>query len=189
MKGSHLLVITAVLALLQGCAAVVVAGGATAVSAATDRRTIGSQIDDNSIAIKARRALSEDRLTNEGPNINVTSYNGVVLLTGQAPSDQVIQRAGQLIKDIQGVRDVHNQIRLGSNTSLTTRTQDSWISTRVKTQLLAADDISGQNIRVITENAEVFLMGLVEVTEGDKAVEIARHVSGVSRVIKAFESR
>lgn len=185
---SRLLAVASVLALLQGCAAVVVAGGATAVGAATDRRTLGSQIDDSSIAIKARRALADDSTTSTNVNINVTSYNGVVLLTGQAPSERVISRAGQLVKSIQGVRDVHNQIRLGSNTSLTTRTNDSWISTKVKTQLLADEEVSGLNIRVITENAEVFLMGLVGGKEADKAVDIARHVSGVSRVIKAFET-
>ncbi|MDD4864966.1 MAG: division/outer membrane stress-associated lipid-binding lipoprotein [Alishewanella agri] len=184
---SKLIPVLAALMLLQGCAAAVVAGGATAVTAANDRRTLGSQIDDNGIVIKARRALSQDGLTAKGSNINVTSYNGVVLLTGQTASEQVKDQAQRLVQDIPSVKQVHNQIRLGNNTSLTTRTRDSWISTKVKSQLLADEQVSGLNIRVITENQEVFLMGLVGGAEADKAVDIARNVEGVVRVIKAFE--
>lgn len=178
----------AALLLLQGCAAVVVAGGATAVTSAHDRRTLGSQIDDNAIVIKANRALSEDTLTAEGSNLNVTSYNGVILLTGQTSNEQVREQAQRLVQDIPSVKFVHNQIRLGNNTSLTTRTRDSWIGTKVKSKLLADEQVSGLNIKVVTENAEVFLMGLVGGAEADRAVNIARNVDGVVRVIKAFEA-
>lgn len=175
--------------LLQGCAAAVVAGGATAVTSANDRRTLGSQIDDNGIAIRARRALAEDSLTGQDSNLNVTSYNGVVLLTGQTRSEQVREQAQRLVQDLPSVKMVHNQIRIGNNTSITTRTRDSWIGTKVKSQLLADEQVSGLNIKVVTENAEVFLMGLVSGDEADKAVNIARNVEGVVRVVKAFESR
>lgn len=177
------------LALLQGCAAAVVAGGATAVTSANDRRTLGAQIDDKNVVLKAKRALSDDAATAEGSNINVTSYNGVLLLTGQTASEAIRQKAQALVGNIDGVRDVQNQIRLGNNTAMTTRTRDSWISTKVKTQLLADEQVSGLNIKVITENAEVFLMGLVTEQEAAKAVEIVRHVDGVSRVVRAFEIR
>ncbi|MCS4306140.1 osmotically-inducible protein OsmY [Rheinheimera pacifica] len=177
------------LALLQGCAAAVVAGGATAVTSANDRRTLGAQIDDKNVVLKATRALSDDASTAEGSNINVTSYNGVLLLTGQTRSEAIRQQAQALVGKIDGVRDVQNQIRLGNNTAMTTRTRDSWISTKVKTQLLADEQVSGLNIKVITENAEVFLMGLVTEQEAAKAVDIARHVDGVSRVVRAFEIR
>lgn len=181
--------ILATIILLQGCAAAVVAGGATAVTAANDRRTLGSQIDDNGIVIRARRALSEDPLTAKGSNLNITSYNGVILLTGQTTSEQVKDQAQRLVQDMPSVKTVHNQIRIGNNTSLTTRTRDSWIGTKVKSQLLGDEQVSGLNIKVIVENAEVFLMGLVDGAEADKAVDIARHVEGVVRVIKAFETR
>lgn len=184
---TKLIALLGTLLLLQGCAAAVVAGGATAVTAASDRRTLGSQIDDNAIVIKARRALSQDNLTAKGSNLSVNSYNGVVLLTGQTASEQVKQQAQRLVQDIPSVKQVHNQIRLGNNTSMTTRTRDSWISTKVKSQLLADEQVSGLNIKVITENQEVFLMGLVGGAEADKAVDIARNVEGVVRVIKAFE--
>ena len=177
------------LALLQGCAAAVVAGGATAVTAANDRRTLGAQIDDKNVVLKAQRALADHPATAEGSNINVTSYNGVLLLTGQTASEQIRQQAQALVSGIDGVRDVQNQIRLGNNTAMTTRTRDGWISTKVKSQLLADEQVSGLNIKVITENAEVFLMGIVSEQEAAKAVDITRHVEGVSRVIKAFEIR
>ncbi|MBZ9611383.1 division/outer membrane stress-associated lipid-binding lipoprotein [Rheinheimera maricola] len=189
MNTLKLLCACTLLAVLQGCAAAVVAGGATAVTSANDRRTLGAQIDDKNVVLKAVRALSDDAATAEGSNINVTSYNGVLLLTGQTASEAIRQRAEELTRSIDGVRNVQNQIRLGNNTAMTTRTRDGWISTKVKTQLLADKQVSGLNIKVVTENAEVFLLGLVNEQEAAKAVDIARHVDGVSRVIKAFEIR
>lgn len=189
MNSVKLICALTLLAILQGCAAAVVAGGATAVTSANDRRTLGAQIDDKNVVLKAQRALADDAVTAAGSNINITSYNGILLLTGQAPNESVRQRAEQLVKTLDGVRDVHNQIRISNNTALTTRTRDSWITTKVKTQLLADEQVSGLNIKVITENAEVFLMGLVSEQEAAKAVNIARHIEGVSRVVKAFEIR
>ena len=189
MNTPKLILTCTLLALLQGCAAAVVAGGATAVTSANDRRTLGAQIDDKNAVLKAQRALADDALTAEGSNINVTSYNGVLLLTGQTRSEQIRQQAQALVSKIDGVRDVQNQIRLGNNTAMTTRTRDGWISTKVKTQLLADEQVSGLNIKVVTENAEVFLMGIVSAPEAAKAVDIARHVDGVARVVQAFEIR
>lgn len=189
MTTIKLLSLLSILMLLHGCAAAVVAGGATAVTVASDRRTLGNQVDDSAIAMQIRRLLAADELTAKGSNINVTSYNGVVLLTGQTATENIRQRATSLTGTIEGVQEIHNQIRLGNNTSLTTRTRDSWITTKVKSQLLTDSAVSGLNIRVVTENSEVFLMGLVSKAEADKAVEITRHVEGVSRVIRAFETR
>ena len=187
MKLIKLISALTVAALLQGCAAAVVAGGATAVTAANDRRTLGAQIDDKNVVLKAQRALAEHPATAEGSNINVTSYNGMVLLTGQTRSEQVRAQAEALVRPIDGVHTVQNQIRIGNTTAMTTRTRDGWISTKVKTQLLADEQVSGLNIKVVTENAEVFLMGIVNEQEAAKAVNIARHVEGVARVIRAFE--
>jgi len=172
----QLAAIATVAVMLNGCAA-------------KDRRTLGSQIDDNSIVIKAGNAIEANKTLDEKANINVYSYNGIILLTGQAPNQNMVDEAGELVRPVQGAKDVQNQIRVGNPTSFTTRSRDSWITTRVKSLLLADKEISALNIRVITENGEVFLMGIVTEPEGDKAVEIARHVNGVSRVIKAFETQ
>lgn len=183
-----LVTVVGVTLLLQACAAAVVAGGASAVTSASDRRTLGSQIDDNSIVVKAERALNANTTLKERAHINIDSYNGILLLTGQAQQQQWIELAQELVQPIQGVREVQNQIRLGNPTSFTTRSRDSWISTRIKALLIADKEISALDIKVVTENGEVFLMGLVNEQEANKAVEIARHVNGVSRVIKAFET-
>ncbi len=95
--------------------------------------------------------------------------------------------AQRTIEGVSGIRKIHNQIRIGSNIGITTQTHDSWLTSKVKGQLLTAKDISSNNIKVVTENAEVFLMGLVSDSESTQAVNIARNVSGVERVVKVFE--
>jgi len=181
------LIVLGTVVLLQGCAAAVVAGTASAVTAANDRRTIGSQIDDNNIEIKASIALSEVERIEKFANVDAVSVNGIVLLVGQVPNEEIKNEAQRTIENVSGIRKIHNQIRIGSNIGITTQTHDSWLTSKVKAQLLTAKDISSNNIKVVTENAEVFLMGLVSDAESTQAVNIARNVSGVERVIKVFE--
>jgi osmotically-inducible protein OsmY len=180
-------IVLATLLLLQGCAAAVVAGTASAVTAANDRRTIGSQIDDNNLEIKASIAISEVERLHEYARINVISVNGIVLLVGQVANEEMKNEAQRTIENLAGIRKIHNQLRIGSNIGMTTQTHDSWLTSKVKAQLLATKNISSNNIKVVTENAEVFLMGLVSQAEATQAVNIARNISGVERVIKAFE--
>ena len=181
------LIVLGTVVLLQGCAAAVVAGTASAVTAANDRRTIGSQIDVNNIEIKASIALSEVERLEKFANISAVSVNGIVLLVGQVSNEEMRNEAQRTIEGVSGIRKIHNQIRIGSNIGITTQTHDSWLTSKVKAQLLTAKDISSNNIKVVTENAEVFLMGLVSDSESTQAVNIARNVSGVERVIKVFE--
>jgi len=181
------IIVLGTVVLLQGCAAAVVAGTASAVTAANDRRTIGSQIDDNNIEIKASIALSEVERLEKFANISAVSVNGIVLLVGQVANEEMRNEAQRTIEGVSGIRKIHNQIRIGSNIGITTQTHDSWLTSKVKGQLLTAKDISSNNIKVVTENAEVFLMGLVSDSESTKAVNIARNVSGVERVVKVFE--
>ena len=181
------LIILGTVVLLQGCAAAVVAGTASAVTAANDRRTIGSQIDDNNIEIKASIAISEVERLEKSARVNAISVNGIVLLVGQVPNQEMKNEAQITVEAIAGIRKIHNQLRIGSNIGITTQTHDSWLTSKVKAQLLAAKDISSNNIKVVTENAEVYLMGLVSQDEANRAVDIARNVSGVDRVVKVFE--
>jgi osmotically-inducible protein OsmY len=181
------LIILGTVVLLQGCAAAVVAGTASAVTAANDRRTIGSQIDDNNIEIKASIAISEVERLEKSARVNAISVNGIVLLVGQVANQEMKNEAQITIEAIAGIRKIHNQLRIGSNIGITTQTHDSWLTSKVKAQLLAAKDISSNNIKVVTENAEVYLMGLVSQDEANRAVDIARNVSGVERVVKVFE--
>ena len=149
--------------------------------------TIGSQIDDNNIEIKASIAISEDERLNKFAHISVISVNGVVLMVGQVPNQEMKNQAFKTIENLSGIRKIHNQLRIGSNIGITTQTHDSWLTSKVKAQLLAAENISSNNIKVVTENAEVYLMGLVSDAEANQAVNIARNISGVERVVKVFE--
>ena len=187
MKIIKVLLIIQIFTLLQGCAAVAVVGGAGAISSATDRRTLGTQIDDNTIEIKAKLRLAEQKELEKHCRVIVKSVNGQLLVIGQTATDFLRQKAIQSLQGLDGVKAIHNQLKVSSTTAVTTRTMDSWLTTRVKLKLLTEKSLKGDNISVITENAEVYLMGLVTPTEADKAVEIARNIPGVAKVIKVFE--
>ena len=184
---SKLIPVLAALMLLQGCAAAVVAGGATAVTAANDRRTLGSQIDDNGIVIKARRALSQDSLTAKGSNINVTSYNGVILLAGQTPRSELKDLAAQTARGVQGVKKVYNELQVQRPASLLARSNDSLLTTKIKAQMVADSSVPSARVKVVTENGIVYLLGLVTQQEAAHAVQLIQSVSGVQRIVKLFE--
>ena len=173
--------------LLQGCAAVVVGGAAGTAKATGDRRTLGAQWDDQAIELKAANLLADNKPLSAASKISVYSNNGRVLLVGQTPSDAYKQEAGKIVGRIEGVRHVYNELRLGKPVSIGVRSNDTWITSKVRADMLGTKNFDSTKVKVVTENSEVFLIGLVTRQEGDQAVEIARHVSGVKQVIKAFE--
>ncbi|WNC68086.1 BON domain-containing protein [Thalassotalea nanhaiensis] len=176
------------LTLLQGCAVALVAGIGAGAASINDRRTLGAQVDDQSIEVKAHSLIAEVKELDEKTRVQVVSLNGTVLVVGQSPNKALRTQVINIISGIQGIRKVHNQIRIANKTSYGTRTNDSWLTTKVKTELLASDKIDGTAIKVVTEDSEVFLMGLVKANEANVAVDIVRHVNGVSRVYKAFQT-
>lgn len=175
------------LTLLQGCAGMFVAGGATGGSMATDRRTIGTQIEDQTIEMRALNRLGATKPLWDQSKISVISTKGKVLLVGQAPTEDYRQQAEQVVKGVPGVDEIYNEIRLAEPVSLSVRTQDTWLTSKVKSSLIAEKNIDGTKIKVVSENGEVFLIGLVTQREADISVQIARNVSGVKRVITMFE--
>lgn len=175
------------LSLLQGCAVAVVGAGVTAATAAHDRRTLGTQLDDTTLEAKIAAKLAENESIKDSAHINVHVFNGVVLLVGQSPTESLKREAQRIAESVPQVNKLHNQIRLGEPTKTSTRTHDVWLTTKVKTNLLADKRVDGLHIEVIVEDAEVFLMGLVTDQEADIAVDIVRNISGVARVVKAFE--
>ncbi len=175
------------LAVLQGCAAVTVVAITAGASMATDRRSIGNQIDDQSIEVEAYNEITKNKSLNDNANLHIISVNGSVLIIGQAPTAYLKDQAIKIINEIDGVVRIHNQIRIGNVTSVTTQTNDVWLTSKVKTALFSSDEVNGKDIKVITENAEVFLMGIVSKKEADAAVEVTRNIGGVNRVFKAFE--
>ncbi|MGB0899406.1 MAG: division/outer membrane stress-associated lipid-binding lipoprotein [Psychrobium sp.] len=172
---------------LQGCVSGIVLGALGVASVVNDRRTTATQLEDESIEIKANSALDKDKGLNEHSHISIVSYNRTVLLIGQVPNSMLRDRAAKIAADIENVTRVHNQLRIGNKTALTTRTNDTWLTSKVKVALTGDDTLKGSQIKVITEHGEVFLMGLVTQQEGNLAAELARNVSGVKQVIKAFE--
>lgn len=175
------------LGLLQGCAAVVVGAGVGAASVVHDRRTLGTQVDDKTMAGRIISSLGENETLKNEANVNVHVYNGVALLYGQAPNDDLKRLAYQSAAQIKQVKKIHNLVRIGSPVATTTSANDVWLASKVRAQLLADERIDGLHISVTVEDSEVFLMGLVNQQEADTAVDIARNVSGVARVVKAFE--
>lgn len=173
--------------LLQGCIAAAVVGTvAVGTKAATDPRTVGTQVDDGTLEVRVNNALSKDAQIKKDARINVTAYQGKVLLTGQTPDLSLATRAKQIAVGVDGATEVYNEIRQGQPISLGTSSSDTWITTKVRSQLLASDQVKSSNVKATTENGEVFLMGLVTDREGKAAADIASRVSGVKRVTTAF---
>ena len=173
--------------LLQGCVAAAVVGtAAVGTKAATDPRTVGTQVDDSTLELRVNSALSKDEQIKKQARINVTAYQGKVLLTGQSPVADLSARAKQIAMGVEGTTEVFNEVRQGKPIGLGTASSDTWITTKVRSQLLGTDQVKSSNVKVTTENGEVFLMGLVTEREGRAAADIASRVSGVSRVTTAF---
>jgi osmotically-inducible protein OsmY len=165
-----ILLLTGLVVTLQGCAGVVIAGGAAAGSMANDRRTSGAYVDDEIIEWKL-----------------FDSFNGIVLLTGEVPDEAMRTRVNELIRGVDGVRQVHDETTIAAPSSFMSRSGDSWITTKVKTALMTDDTGMGASTKVVTEKGVVYLMGLVSPEEADKLTEIARRVGGVQKVVKVFE--
>ncbi len=176
--------------LLQGCAPLIVGGAAaTGTSIALDDRTTGTVVEDQAIELRIRSALSRIPGMTKQTHINVISYNGIVLLVGEAPSESLRTMAGDTAQSQSKVRRVHNEIKIAAPSALMVRSSDTVITGKVKTALLnigirGADAL---RVKVVTENGTVYLMGLVTRAEGDKITNAARRVSGVQRIVKLFE--
>lgn len=182
------LFIAAILALLPGCAPVIVGGAAAgAVAVADDRRTTGTIVDDEGIELKIGKAIADEAKLREQTHINVTSFNGLVLLSGEVATATQRDQAERLARAVPKVRRVANHLTIGPASSLASRSRDSWLTTKVKSQLLADQDVPGNQIKVVTEAQTVYLLGLVTRSQGDRAGAITRHTSGVKRVVKLLE--
>ncbi|MDX6020541.1 division/outer membrane stress-associated lipid-binding lipoprotein [Scandinavium sp. V105_16] len=173
--------------LLQGCVAAAVVGtAAVGTKAATDPRTVGTQVDDSTLELRVNSALNKDEQLKKEARVNVMAWQGKVLLTGQAPSTELASQAKQIAMGVEGTSEVFNEIRQGQPIGLGTASSDTWITTKVRSQLLGSDQVKSSAVKVTTENAEVFLMGSLTEREGKAAADIASRVSGVKHVTTAF---
>ncbi|EPZ00625.1 division/outer membrane stress-associated lipid-binding lipoprotein [Mannheimia haemolytica] len=172
---------------LQGCiTTAVVTSAAVATKVVTDPRTTGTQVDDEILEEKVAYNINKDEQIKQEARINVVAYNGKVLLIGQAPSMDVVENAKNLAAGAEGVTEIYNEIRQGEKIGFGQITQDSWITTQVKSKLLVNGEVKATEVKVVTENGEVFLMGKVSQNQADAAAEAARNVGGVTKVVKVF---
>ena len=173
--------------LLAGCAPIVV--GTAVVAGAmvvTDRRSSGAQVDDEVIQGKAGGRIGE-ALPGDNVRVNVTSYNRMVLLTGEVPKEADKTTVEQIVARIDNVVSVVNELTVGPPNSFNEKTNAAFITTKVKASLVDAKDVFSNQIKVVTHRGVVYLMGRVTEREAARAAEIARGVSGVVKVVKVFE--
>ena len=176
--------------LLSACAPVVIGGAATGVTAAHDRRTMGTFIDDEGIELKARMSIFDDSELNSQIHINIISVNGVVLLVGQAPTEALRAQAETITRGIPKVRLVHNELTIAAPNSYMVRSSDSMITAKVKTRLFGIkglEDFDATRVKVVTENGVVYMMGILTQAEANAVTGRARQVGGVQKVVKLFE--
>ncbi|WP_439234865.1 division/outer membrane stress-associated lipid-binding lipoprotein [Lonepinella koalarum] len=173
--------------ILQGCVALGLGGAAVATKVGTDPRTVGSQVDDETLELKVYDAVTKDEQIKAEGRVVVVSYSSRVLLLGQVPDESLKEIATSLAKGVENIGDVYNEMRVGSPISFSQKSQDSWITTKIKSDMLLNSAVKTTDIKVITENKEVFLLGNVTQEQGIAAAEVARKVSGVEKVVKVFK--
>ncbi|MBD2783924.1 divisome-associated lipoprotein YraP [Xenorhabdus sp. DI] len=187
MRLFSLLLVCFSVMLLQGCiGAAVVGSAAIATKAGSDPRTVGQQVDDTTLEARVSNAISKDAQIKAQARVVVTVYQGKILLTGQSPNMALAERAKQIAAKIEGTDVVYNEIRQGNPVTLATASADTWLTTKVRSKILASDAVKSSSIKVVTENGEVFLFGIVTQQEGAAAAKIASETSGVKRVTTAF---
>jgi osmotically-inducible protein OsmY len=175
----------AMLATLSGCVALVAGGAISGTLAASDRRTFGAQTEDQSIQFKGANKLRNT--IGDAGHININSFNRRVLLTGEVPDEASKATAEREIKAIEGVVSVTNELEVAGVSSYTSRSSDTIITTKVKASLVDMKDISANSYQVVTERGVVYLQGRVTQREGTIGADVARGVSGVTKVVKVFE--
>jgi osmotically-inducible protein OsmY len=157
------------------------------VDVAYDRRTVGSYIDDGAIEIKIREFVVRDSELRRNAHISVTSLNGIVLLTGEAPTIELRNKVETAAKNVDGVRQIVNEIRVAGKTALFSRANDTWLTSKVKTRLIKDTGLDANRVKVVSEYGNVYLLGVVTRAEGAAATDVVRKVGGVVRVVKVFE--
>jgi len=172
---------------LQACAPALVAGAATGAAVAHDRRTFGAMIDDQTIELKIGSRIASDPSLREQTHINVTSMNGVVLLTGEARTpdsrDQILARA----REVNGIRRITNEIIIGEPSSLGSRSKDALITSAIKSRLIVTRNLDASRIKIVTESGVAYLMGIVTQAEAETATQQTLTIDGIVRVVKVFE--
>jgi osmotically-inducible protein OsmY len=175
----------AMLASLSGCIALVAGGAISGTLAATDRRTLGAQTEDRAIEVKA--GIKLNNVVGDAGHVNINSFNRRALLTGEVRDEAMKAAAERELRAVEGVVSVINELEIAGPASYTSRSNDALITTKVKASLVDKKDISANSYQVVTERGAVYLQGRVTEREGQIGADVARGVSGVTKVVKVFE--
>ncbi|UCV07432.1 BON domain-containing protein [Dechloromonas denitrificans] len=171
--------------LLQGCVPAIIAGGAVGVMSAHDRRSTGVQADDETTEWKAAQRVPEK--FKAFSHLNFTSYNHRVLITGEVPSEEAKNIIGEQTRQVEGVKEVFNEVNIAAASALGNRSNDSYITSKLKARLVDSNQLSANHVKVVTENGVAYLMGIVNDREAKVAIAIARTTDGVRRVVSIME--
>jgi len=182
---SKVVLASSLLASLSGCFGLIVGAGVAGAVSTVDRRTLGAQTEDKAINVKAELKMNDVAMG--AGHINVTSFNRRVLLTGEVRDQSMKDQAEREVRAIENVVSVINELDISGASSYTSRSSDALITTKVKTSLVDMKTVSAISFKVTTERGIVYLMGLVTQREGNIAADVAKGVSGVTRVVKIFE--
>ncbi|MGZ8984075.1 MAG: BON domain-containing protein [Methylotenera sp.] len=170
---------------ITACIPVVVGGAAVGGAMAADRRTAGVYVEDENIKLKASKNI--ETTLGDDVHVNITSFKGNVLLTGEVPDENAKIKAENIVKTIESVRNVTNELTVGFNTPISSRTNDAYLTSKVKAQFVSENRFQANHVKVVTENSVVYLLGYVTQSEAEAAVDIARNTTGVTKVVKVFE--
>ena len=173
--------------LLSSCGSIMSSAGAGPIEEDPGERTFGQQLTDESIETKAKVNINASDEGYGDAHLSIVSFNGFVLLAGRVPSEALKTLATDVVRKIEDVRRIYNELEVGSATGMGTRSLDTWITTQVKSKLLANSDTPGTRVKVVTENRVVYLMGLLTTEEADRVSLKAAEVSSAERVVKLFE--
>ncbi|MDG2045990.1 MAG: BON domain-containing protein [Halioglobus sp.] len=172
---------------LSGCGSLLSSMQVGSIDDPPNKRTLGRMIEDDNIETKAMVNIHASNDAYENAHLVVVSYNGYVLLAGQVGDKSLKSRATSVVRKIQNVRRIYNELEVGPPISNLTSGKDSWVTSKIKSVLLTSDNIESSQIKVVTENSVVYLMGLVTEKEAKHVKELAADVSGVSKVVSLFE--
>ena len=172
---------------LGGCGSLLATMEVESIDEEEGERTLGSWIEDENIETKAMVNVRGSDDAFDDAHLVIVSYNGYVLIAGQVQSQAMKDQATRVVKEIRGVRRIYNELEIAAPSSGMTRTSDTWITSKVKSYMLASSDIQGNRVKVVTENGVVYLMGLATREEAERIAAEAADTSGVQRVVKLFE--
>ena len=182
-------ILVIILIAMSSCTAILTeATGDQGIQENPTERTTGAIIEDEIIETKVAVNMRSQEPTFKKSNFNVISHNGVVLLVGQVESDFLRAQATEIASQASSkIKRIHNELEVSGNAGFLSWSNDAWISTKIRTLILTDDDIPSSQVKVVSKNGAVYLMGLVTQAEGDSAANLARNVSGVTKVVKVFE--